>query len=67
VVSSVIVGAKRADQLEQNLAASGIELTGEELATLEPIGALDDEYPAWAIEAQNARHGFRISPRRPAQ
>jgi len=65
VVSSVIVGAKRADQLEQNLAASGIELTSEELAALEPIGALDTEYPAWAIEAQDARHGFRISPRRP--
>ena len=65
VVSSVIVGAKRADQLEQNLAASGIELTSEELAALEPIGALEPEYPAWAIEAQDARHGFRISPRRP--
>jgi aryl-alcohol dehydrogenase-like predicted oxidoreductase len=65
VVSSVIVGAKRAEQLEQNLAASGIELSSEELALLEPIGALDPEYPAWAIKAQEARHGFRVSPRRP--
>lgn len=65
IVSSVIVGAKRADQLEQNLAASEIELTSEELAALEPIAAPDPEYPAWAIAAQDTRHGFRVSPRRP--
>ncbi len=64
VVSSVIVGAKRADQLAQNLAASEIELSGEELAALDAIGRLDPEYPAWAIDSQNARHGFRVSPRR---
>ena len=67
VVSSVIVGAKRPEQLEQNLAASGIELTSEELAALEPIGALEPEYPGWAIKSQEARHGFRVSARRPAQ
>ena len=64
-VSSVIVGAKRAEQLQLNLAASEIELTCDELAVLEPIGALDPEYPAWAIKAQEERHGFRVSPRRP--
>jgi aryl-alcohol dehydrogenase-like predicted oxidoreductase len=64
VTSSVIVGAKRADQLEQNLAASDIELTSEELAVLDEVGRLDDEYPAWAIKAQSHRHGFRVSPRR---
>ncbi len=67
VVTTVIVGAKRAEQLEQNLAATDIELTSEELAALEPIGALEPEYPGWAIAAQNQRHGFRVSPRRPAQ
>lgn len=66
VVSSVIVGAKRADQLEQNLAASDIELTSEELATLDEIGRLEDEYPAWALKAQEQRHGFRVTPRRKA-
>ncbi|GAA0265591.1 aldo/keto reductase [Alteraurantiacibacter aestuarii] len=65
VVGSVIVGAKRADQLAQNLAASDIELTSDELATLDEIGRLDDEYPAWALKAQLHRHGFRVSPRRP--
>ena len=64
VVSTVIVGARRPEQLEQNLAASEIELSAQELAELEPIGALEPEYPGWAIAAQSQRHGFRVSPRR---
>lgn len=64
VVSSVIVGAKRPDQLAQNLAASDVELTSEELAGLDAVGRPEDEYPAWAIKAQDHRHGFRVSPRR---
>lgn len=67
VVSSVIVGAKRPDQLAQNLSASDVELTADELATLDAVGKLDDEYPAWAILAQNTRHGFRVTPRRPGK
>jgi len=64
VVSSVIVGARKADQLAQNLDATDIELTSEELLVLDPIARLADEYPAWAINAQTVRHGFRASPRR---
>ena len=64
VVSSVIMGARKADQLAQNLGASAIELTAGELAQLSAIGAPDDDYPAWAIKAQNHRHGFRVTPRR---
>jgi aryl-alcohol dehydrogenase-like predicted oxidoreductase len=63
-VSSVIVGAKRAEQLAENLAASEIELTQGELARLDEIGAPEPEYPQWAIQSQGPRHGFRISPRR---
>src|SRR5690606_10984866 len=64
VVSSVIVGARRPDQLAQNLAASDIELTTAELAVLDGIAAPEPEYPAWAIASQDSRHGFRLSPRR---
>jgi aryl-alcohol dehydrogenase-like predicted oxidoreductase len=67
VVSSVIVGARRQDQLAQNIAASSIELTAEELATLDGIGAPEAEYPGWAIASQDSRHGFRLSPRRRPQ
>ena len=64
VTGSVIIGAKRAEQLAQNLAATEVELSADELATLDAIGALDPEYPAWALTGQQARHGFRVSPRR---
>lgn len=67
VTASVIVGAKRKEQLAQNLAATDVELSSHELATLNAIGQLDHEYPSWAIEAQNHRHGFRVSERRPAE
>ena len=63
-VSSVIVGAKRADQLEQNLAASAIELTGEELEALAAVAPPLADYPTWALQAQNQRQGWRITPRR---
>jgi aryl-alcohol dehydrogenase-like predicted oxidoreductase len=47
VVTSVIIGAKRVDQLEDNLAATDIRLTGEELAALDKVSALPPEYPGW--------------------
>ena len=67
VVSTVIVGARRADQLAENLAASDVELTSAELAQLAALGAPEPEYPGWAIASQTTRHGFRVSPRRRPQ
>lgn len=67
VVSSVIIGAKRSDQLAENIAASDVELTAQELIQLDELSALDPEYPAWAIASQLPRHGFRVSPRRTAK
>ncbi|MGG4047149.1 aldo/keto reductase [Paenibacillus favisporus] len=46
-VTSVIVGAKRPDQLQDNLKASGIVLTVDELARLDEVSRLPIEYPAW--------------------
>ncbi|GIO52478.1 MULTISPECIES: aldo/keto reductase [Paenibacillus] len=46
-VTSVIVGAKRPDQLQDNLEASGIVLTDDELARLDEVSRLPIEYPAW--------------------
>lgn len=67
ITTSVIIGAKSEGQLAQNLAATDIELSAEELAELDTIGVLDDEYPAWALKSQETRHGFRVSPRREAK
>ncbi|MET7993212.1 aldo/keto reductase [Amycolatopsis sp. NPDC005232] len=49
-VTSVIVGAKRPDQLHENLAAVDLELTGQDLAELDAVSALRPEYPAWALD-----------------
>jgi aryl-alcohol dehydrogenase-like predicted oxidoreductase len=53
-VMSVIIGAKTTEQLDDNLAATSIKLTEEELARLDKVSALPPEYPGWMIERQNA-------------
>ncbi|SDJ14070.1 aldo/keto reductase [Billgrantia gudaonensis] len=51
-VTSVIVGAKRIDQLDDNLAASRIELSAAELDELDSVSALPPEYPGWMFTRQ---------------
>lgn len=51
-VMSVIIGAKRLDQMTDNLGAVSLKLTPEELATLNTVSALPAEYPGWMIERQ---------------
>jgi aryl-alcohol dehydrogenase-like predicted oxidoreductase len=52
-VTSVIIGAKRADQLDQNLAAVDVQLTPEEIKQLDEVSALPPEYPGWMVPFQN--------------
>ncbi len=52
VVTTVIVGAKRVDQLEDNLAATSVRLTADELAELDKVSALPPEYPGWMLARQ---------------
>jgi aryl-alcohol dehydrogenase-like predicted oxidoreductase len=52
-VTSVIIGAKRLDQLQQNLAAVDVTLTAEEMQKLDEVSALPPEYPGWMIPFQN--------------
>lgn len=56
-VSSVIVGARRLDQLEDNLAAADVELTEQDLDALDAVSALPREYPGWMFETQAGRAG----------
>ena len=51
-VTSVIVGAKRPDQLADNIAATKVTLMAEELKTLGDASALPAEYPGWMFERQ---------------
>ena len=51
-VTSVIVGAKRLDQLDDNIASTQITLSDDELARLDQVSALPAEYPGWMLERQ---------------
>lgn len=51
-VTSVIVGAKRIDQLTDNIAATQVHLTTDQLALLDAVSRLPEEYPGWMLERQ---------------
>jgi aryl-alcohol dehydrogenase-like predicted oxidoreductase len=54
VVTSVILGAKRLDQLQDNLAAVELKLTEDEIKLLDEVSALPAEYPGWMFPVQSA-------------
>ncbi|WP_338664650.1 aldo/keto reductase [Pararoseomonas sp. SCSIO 73927] len=54
VVTSVIVGAKRLSQLEDNLAAIDVVLDDGEIARLDAVSELPPEYPGWMLATQGA-------------
>jgi aryl-alcohol dehydrogenase-like predicted oxidoreductase len=54
VVTSVIIGAKRPDQLADNLAAVDVVLTADERQALDDVSALPLEYPGWMLPFQGA-------------
>lgn len=51
-VTSVIIGAKRPDQLADNLAAVKVRLSADELRALDEVSRLPPEYPGWMFERQ---------------
>ena len=52
VVSSVIVGAKKIEQLDDNIAATQVTLSSDDLAKLDQVSTLPSEYPGWMLERQ---------------
>jgi aryl-alcohol dehydrogenase-like predicted oxidoreductase len=46
-VSSVVIGARNEEQLRQNLAAAGWNLTTEQVAKLDKASAVEPVYPYW--------------------
>jgi len=59
-VMSVIIGASRMEQLEQNLAATSLKLDADDLAALDAVSALLPEYPGWMVDRQT--DGRRPAP-----
>ena len=55
VVTSIIIGAKRLEQLEDNLKAADVELSDDELDALDQVSGLPQEYPGWMFKQQSGR------------
>ena len=58
-VSTVIMGAKTPAQLADNLGASKVQLSAEDVKTLDDVSALPPEYPGWMLARQG---GLRSTP-----
>jgi diketogulonate reductase-like aldo/keto reductase len=48
----VIIGATTAEQLADNLGASKLELSAEDLNILDEVSVLPPEYPGWMLARQ---------------
>lgn len=55
ITTSVIIGATKPDQLADNIAATSVKLSDEEMARLDAVSALPREYPGWMLETQGSR------------
>ena len=53
-VSTLIIGAKNEQQLKDNLAVTGLELTRQEIGALDEVSALPREYPGWMLDQQGS-------------
>jgi aryl-alcohol dehydrogenase-like predicted oxidoreductase len=66
-VTSVIIGAKRIEQLDDNLAATQVELSAEELAQLDAASRLPAEYPGWMLARQGEARRTQLQAARRRQ
>jgi aryl-alcohol dehydrogenase-like predicted oxidoreductase len=53
-VTSVIIGARTMEQLDDNLEAVKVQLSSEEIKKLDDVSALPPEYPGWMLAGQGA-------------
>ncbi len=53
-VTSVIIGARTPEQLRDNLKASAVALSADELSALGAVSALPPEYPGWMLDRMGA-------------
>lgn len=51
VVSTVLVGAKRAEQLKENVEATKITLDDADMSALDAVSRLPIEYPGWLLNS----------------
>jgi aryl-alcohol dehydrogenase-like predicted oxidoreductase len=60
-VTTVIVGARRPEQLADNIAATQVRLGAAELASIDEVSRLPAEYPGWMFERQGESRRRQIA------
>jgi aryl-alcohol dehydrogenase-like predicted oxidoreductase len=63
-VTSIIVGAKRPEQLADNIAATEVGLSAAELEKLAAVSSLPPEYPGWMFDLQGRTRRTQIDDSR---
>jgi aryl-alcohol dehydrogenase-like predicted oxidoreductase len=53
-VTSIIIGAKTVEQLDDNIAATTLSLSADDMKALDEVSALPPEYPGWMEARQGA-------------
>jgi aryl-alcohol dehydrogenase-like predicted oxidoreductase len=60
-VTSVIIGAKNQEQLLDNIAATELTLSPEQLQAIAEVSALPGEYPQWMLDRQSQDRLTQVS------
>ena len=60
-VASVLLGAKRLDQLEDNLGAVNVTFGADELAALDEASKLPAEYPGWMLDMWSGQRAQQLA------
>lgn len=58
-VTTVIIGARSPEQLDDNLKAPEIKLSADDLARIDTVSALAPEYPGWMLSRQSADRALK--------
>jgi aryl-alcohol dehydrogenase-like predicted oxidoreductase len=53
-ITSTIIGAKKVDQLNDNIKSTEVQLSVDDLKKIDEVSALPPEYPGWMLERQSA-------------
>lgn len=59
-VSSVLLGTRRIEQLDDNLGAAAIELSADDLSRLDAASRLPAEYPGWMLDFWSAARAEQL-------
>lgn len=62
MATSVIIGVKRMDELQENLAAAEFVLSADEMNQLDEVSAIPEEYLNWVVSFAS-QNRLEVAPR----